>query len=67
MYLQSEAAMLPIPKLVHPLASMIAAAAPAVYFSTEDRNSGSALWRSLKGVQPTEIPDQWIYHQYIHS
>jgi hypothetical protein len=54
--------MLPIPKFVHPLASMIAAAAPAVYFSTEDRNSGSASWRSLKGVQPTEMPDQWIYH-----
>ena len=66
MYLQSEAAILPIPKFVQPLASMMAAAAPAVYFSTDDRNSESESWRSLKGVHPTEMPDQWIYYQYAH-
>ena len=52
--------MLPIPKFVQPLASMMAAAAPAVCFSTDALNSGVKLWSSLKGVQPTEIPDQYI-------
>lgn len=63
MYLHNDAAMLPIPKLVQPLASMIDAAAPAVYFSIEERNSESESCKSLKGVQPTVIPDQWIYHE----
>lgn len=59
--------MLPIPKLVQPLASMMAAAAPAVYFSTDDRNSESASCRSLKGVHPTETPDQCICHEFVWS